>query len=75
MMNETQILIGVVGILTAVLGWIGIGMNGKLDKLPEQLGALAEKLHTRLNDHAERITIIETRCDINHAGRRSGDVQ
>lgn len=72
-MNEAQLLTGAAvlvsamfGLLCGVLGWIGSRMSTKIDALGENIIAMADKLHEKINGVDRRVTVIETRCDVRH---------
>ena len=75
----TSVVNGLWVILMGVLGWIGVRIFNKLDKLSEQMAAVSDGLqkqisdgdnilHGRITELGERVTRVETRCQIEHKG-------
>jgi hypothetical protein len=83
-MTETQLLTlasallaAMFGLLTAVLGWVGSRMYGKLDEVVRALGTVKDELHDRITTtdrrHSDnfsgleqRVVALETRCHFFH---------
>ena len=77
MINETQLLtlaaalVSVLfGMLTALVGWVGNKVVGKLDDVVKKLGEVSAELHERINGLDRRVTVVETRCGAQHNARR-----
>jgi hypothetical protein len=84
LMTETQLLTtasallaAMFGLLTAVLGWVGSRMYGKLDEVVKALGNVKDELHERITttdrrhtdnfaDLEHRVVALETRCTFYH---------
>lgn len=58
-----SIIAGLFLVLVALVGWFGSHMMTKLDKLDSSILTLAGDLHSRINEHASRITRVETKLD------------
>ena len=57
-------LIGLlIGILVAVLGWLGSRIIVRLDLMVDRLNQVAGELHTRINGLDTRLTRVETKVD------------
>lgn len=72
-MTETQMLTiasslvaTMFGLLVAVLGWLGSRVYSKLDEMSHTMQAIASELHNRINGLDRRVTVVETRCGVNH---------
>ena len=51
------------GLLILILGWLGNKFYSKMDEISKNLVTMAGELHTRINGHDRRITVLETRID------------
>ena len=58
------------GMLTALVGWMGNKVVGKLDDVVKKLGEVSAELHERINGLDRRVTVVETRCGAQHNDRR-----
>lgn len=74
-MSESQLLTmagmmvaAMFGILTALLGWAGNRIYQKLDEMAVTMHAIASELHNRINGLDRRVTVVETKCGVNHGG-------
>lgn len=54
------------GLLITVLGWIGSRVYSKLDEMNNTMHTIASELHNRINGLDRRVTVVETRCGVNH---------
>ena len=50
-----------------ILGWLGNKIYAKLDEMSGTMRAIEGDLHDRINGLDKRVTVIETRCEANHA--------
>lgn len=73
-MTETQLLTmaaslvaTLFGMLVMILGWLGNKIYAKLDEMSGTMRAIEGDLHDRINGLDKRVTVIETRCEANHA--------
>jgi biopolymer transport protein ExbB/TolQ len=53
------------GLVIAVLGWLGSRVYSKLDEMSVRMDSIASELHTRINGLDHRVTVVETRCEVN----------
>ena len=58
-----SIIGGLFVVLVGLVGWFGSHLMTKLDKLDSSILRLAGDLHSRINEHATRITRVETKLD------------
>ncbi len=57
-------LIGLlIGILVAVLGWLGSRIIVRLDLMVDRLNQVSGELHTRINGLDTRLTRVETKVE------------
>ena len=72
-MNDTAFLLALVaamfGLLTAVLGWVGSKAYSKLESLHVTMSSIKYDLHKEITDIKQRLTAVETRCNIEHTRR------
>jgi uncharacterized protein YoxC len=54
------------GLLCAILGWLGNRVYQKLDEMGKTLHRIAGDLHEKINGLDRRVTVVETRCGVNH---------
>jgi len=62
-MTDSQIQIALVGLLTAVIGWLGGRVITRLDAMVDKLNSVAGELHTRINGIDTRLTRVETKTE------------
>ena len=49
--------------LATILGWLGAKVISRLDEVVIKLGQVSEDLHSRINAHETRLTVIERELD------------
>ena len=54
---------GLFAVLVALVGYIGNRVTTKMDSLTASINILAGDLHTRINEHGERITRVEVHTE------------
>ncbi|MDE2440168.1 MAG: hypothetical protein KGP14_04015 [Betaproteobacteria bacterium] len=57
------------GLLIAILGWLGNKIYTKLDEMSGTMHKIAGDLHDRINGLDRRVTVVETKCNVNHGGQ------
>ncbi len=72
-MNETAMLTlaaslvaTLFGLLIALLGWLGNKIYSKLDDMAATMHRISGELHDRINGLDRRVTVVETKCDVQH---------
>ena len=65
-----SIIGALIAILLAIVAWFGKGMSHKIDAIPDKVGVVVKDIYEKLGSHSERLTVIETRCEISHGEER-----
>lgn len=50
--------------LMGLLAWIGNKLYEKLEAIVKSLSSIAGDLHSRINEHDRRITVVETKIEL-----------
>lgn len=57
---------GLMGLLTMLIGWIGVRIHDRLEAISVSLVDIRDELKEDINLHGEKITVLYTRCRANH---------
>lgn len=52
---------GILGVLTLVIGWIGVRIHNRLDSISASLASIERDLRDDIENHGVRLAVLESR--------------